>query len=119
MTIKTLKKYIFDNNKIEFILESIGCHHIKYNANKEFYSCGNYNGDNIGAINVRNNEYLNVVNWTRSKEFEESSDIITLTQYNKQCSFVDAVKYLYKILGLEYNHRKKQNKNEEKGKQYV
>ena len=113
MTIKTLKKHIFENNKIEFVLESIGCHHIKYNANKEFYSCGNYNGDNIGAVNVKNNEYLNVTNWTRSKEFDDCSDIITLTQYNKQCSFIDAIKYLYKLLGLEYNPRKAQKKKEE------
>jgi len=113
MTIKTLKKHIFENNKIEFILESIGCHHIKYNANKEFYSCGNYNGDNIGAINVKNNEYLNVTNWTRTEDFGECSDIITLTQYNKQCSFIDAVKYLYNLLGLEYSPSKANKKKEE------
>lgn len=114
MTIKTLKKHIFDNNKIEFVLENIGCHHIKYNANKEFYSCGNYNGDNTGAINVKNNEYLNVVNWTRAKDFGEGSDLITLTQYNKQCSFIEAVKYLYKILGLDYRPRKKKVVEEKK-----
>ena len=112
MTIKTLKKHIYENKKIEFVLESIGCHHIKYNANKEFYSCGNYNGDNVGAINVTNNEYLNVTNWTRAKEFDSCSDIITLTQYNKQCSFVDAVKYLYKLVGLEYNPRNVRDKKD-------
>lgn len=114
MTIKTLKKYIHENNKVEFVLDSIGCHNIKHHPNKDFYSCGNYNGDNIGAINVYNNEYLNVTNWTRTKEFDESSDIITLTQYNKQCSFVDAVKYLHSILGLEYSRTWKQQKKEKK-----
>lgn len=114
MTIKSLKKYIYENNKIEFVLDSIGCHHIKHHLNKDFYSCGNYNGDNIGAINVYNNEYLNVSNWTRPKDFDESSDIITLTQYNKQCSFVEAIKYLHSILGLEYNKTWKQQKKEKK-----
>lgn len=113
MTIKTLKKFIFDNNKVEFVLETIGCHHIKYHPNKEFYSCGNYNGDNIGAVNVKNNEYLSVINWTRTNEFKDGSDIITLTQYNKQYSFIDAVKYLYSILGLEYKPQIKQQKKKE------
>ena len=55
MTISELKEYIYKEGKIEYVLEEIGCHSIAYHSNKEFYSCGNYNGDNKGAINVRNN----------------------------------------------------------------
>lgn len=110
----SLKRYIYENNKIEYVLESIGCYNIKYHAVKGFYSCSNYNGDNPGAVNVKNNEYLNVVNWTRQKEFSEGSDIFDLVQYNKQCSFVKAVKYLHEILNLEYTPYKKQKKKEEK-----
>lgn len=98
----SLKKYIYENNKIEYILEEIGCNHIKYHPNKDYYSCSNYNGDNQGAINVKNNEYLNVINYTRTKEFEDNSDIITLVQYNKNISFVDAIKYIHKILDLPF-----------------
>ena len=90
----SLKKYIYDNQKIEFVLDEIGCKNIKYHDNKEFYSCSNYNGDNVGAVNVKNNQYLNVVNWTRQKEFDDNSDIITLVEYNKNISFLEAVKYL-------------------------
>lgn len=97
----SLKRYIYENKKIEYILEKIGCHNIAYHSMKEFYSCANYNGDNAGAINVKNNEYLNVVNWTRAKDFDDSSDLITLVQYNKQCSFFEAIKYLHEILGLK------------------
>lgn len=114
MTIKELKKYIFENDKIEFVLDSIGCHHIKYHPNKEFYSCANADGDNASAVNVRNNEYLNVTNWTRANEFDECSDIITLTQYNKKCSFIDAIKFLYDLLGLEYKPKKPAQKEEKK-----
>lgn len=114
MAIKTLKEFIFKNSKIEYVLESIGCHHIKYHSIKDYYSCGNYNGDNIAAINVYNNEYLNVTNWTRQKEFDDRSDIITLTQYNRQCSFIDAVKYLYKILGLKFKPGKRDKEKDEK-----
>ena len=110
----SLKKYIFENEKVEFVLEKIGCHNIKYHPIKEFWSCGNYNGDNTGAVNVKNNEYLNVTNWTREKEFDDNSDIITLVQYNKQCSFVEAIKYLHEILGLDYKWQKKPQKSPNK-----
>lgn len=110
----SLKKYIFENKKIEYILNEIGCRHIQYHPNKEFYSCSNYNGDNQGAINVRNNEYLGVINWTREKEFGDNSDIITLVQYNKSMSFVEAIKYLHKILDLPFEFKKKEEKQKKK-----
>jgi hypothetical protein len=37
MTISELKEYIYNNNKIEYVLENIGCHSIAYHPNKEFY----------------------------------------------------------------------------------
>ena len=58
MTTMELKKYIYENNKVEYILNDIGCTHIYYHSNKEFWSCCNYNGDNPSAVNVFNNEYL-------------------------------------------------------------
>ena len=114
MDVISLKKYIFEEKKIEYILEQIGCHSIVYHSNKEFYSCGNHNGDNKGAINVRNNEYLSVVNWTREKEFDDNSDIITLVQYNKDMNFCEAIKYIHKLLGLEYTYQTKSIKKENK-----
>lgn len=110
MTIGELKEYIYKNGKIEYILNEIGCHSIVYHPNKEFYSCANFNGDNKGAINVKNNKYLNVYNWTRTDYFKENSDIITLVQYNKNLSFIDAIKYLHKILGLPFEITKKEDK---------
>ena len=110
MTISELKEYIYNEQKIEYILEEIGCHSITYHPNKKFYSCGNYNGDNKGAINVKNNEYLGVINWTREKEFGDNSDIITLVQYNKNLSFIEAIKYIHEILGLPFEFKRKENK---------
>lgn len=103
-----LKKYIFEKDLVEFVLKAIGCHSVKYHPNKEFYSCANYNGDNVGAINVRNNKYLNVKNYTRENEFSDESDIISLVQYNRNCSFVEALKYLHGILGLKFKVTHKQ-----------
>ena len=110
----SLKKYIFENNKTEYILQEIGCNHIQYHPNKNYFSCSNYNGDNQNAINVKNNEYLNVINWTREKEFGDNSDIITLVQYNKGMSFVEAVKFLHRILGVPYEFKRKEEKVEKK-----
>lgn len=101
----SLKKYIFENNKVEYILQEIGCNHIQYHSNKEYYSCSNYNGNNQGAINVKNNEYLGVINWTREKEFGDNSDIITLVQYNKNMNFVEAIKYIHSILDLPFEFK--------------
>ena len=110
----SLKKYIFENNKTEYILREIGCNHIQYHPNKEYYSCSNYNGDNPSAINVKNNEYLGVTNWTRTKEFGDNSDIITLVQYNKNLSFIEAIKYLHKILDLPFEFKRKEDKPQKK-----
>ena len=108
----SLKKYIYENNKIEYVLQEIGCDNIKYHPNKDFYAASNFNGDNPGAINIKNCSQLWVTNWTRQNEFPEGSDIFNLVQYNKQCSFVESVKYLHKILGLDYSPYKKQEKKE-------
>lgn len=118
MTIGELKEYIYEYNKIEYILNEIGCHSIVYHPNKEFYSCGNYNGDNKGAVNVKNNEYLDVTNWTREREWQEkfgdNSDIITLVQYNKGLSFIDAIKYIHKILDLPFEFKRKEESQKKK-----
>lgn len=110
MTISELKKYIFKNEKIEYILNKINCYNIKYHPSKNYYSCSNYNGNNPTAVNVKNNEYLNVINWTRTEEFKEGSDIVTLVQYNKSMSFVEALKFLHKILDLPFEFKKQKSK---------
>ena len=103
MDTASLKEYIFKNKRVEFILEQIKCGNIKYHSIKDFYSASNWDGDNPSAINVYNDKYLMIRDWTRQSEFDDMSDIISLVQYNRKCSFVDAVKYLHKILGLNYS----------------
>lgn len=124
MDIVSLKKYIYRENKIEFILNEIGCHHIKYHSSKEYYSCGNKNGDNKAAINIKNNEYLNCVNYTREKYFQDGSDLITLVQYNKKLdnesfTFWDTIKYLHSILGLKLTYKKQEKKKEKIDPLYI
>jgi len=114
MTIIELKKYIYENNKIEYILEQIGCHHIKYH-NKGYYTCSNKDGDNKTAINVYNDENLNCVNYTRDIG-DKRANLINLVCFNMNLSFVQGIKYLHKLFGLknDYNKNKKQLQEENK-----
>lgn len=113
MDVISLKQYIFENGKVEFLLDKIGCKNIKYHIGKDYYSCSNYDGDNMAAINVKNNPYLNVVNWTR-KEFNERSDIISLVEYNKKITFSQAIKYIHTALGLKFEWKTPVKKKEVK-----
>ena len=124
MTVLELKKYIFQEGKIEFILNEIGCGHILYHPSKEYYSCSNCDGDNKAAINIKNNEYLNCKNYTREKYFDEKSDLLTLVQYNKHLkdknfSFYDTIKYLHKILRLPLTFKKEEKKKEKIDPLYI
>lgn len=114
MTISELKKYIFENNKIEYVLEQLGCHNIKYNSKNDYYSAAQPDGNNIAGANIRNNEYLDYWSYTRGVSFEDKQDLISLVEYVNKCSFVEAVKYLHKILGLDYKPGKREKKKEKK-----
>lgn len=100
-----MKKYIFENNKVELILEQIGCKNIVYHSAKDYYSCSNYDGDNKSAVVCYNTKYLSVRNYTRA-DFDSSSDIFTLIQYNRRCDFLSAVKWTHQVLGIEYSYDK-------------
>lgn len=104
MTTSELKAYIYNNEKVSFILEKLGCHHIKYRPAKNYFTCANAdNGDNPNAVLVYNNEYLKVVNFTRDlTKIDASPDIITLTRYYKKIDFRQAVKWLHNELDLKY-----------------
>lgn len=115
MTGLELKEYIFKNNKIEYILEKIGCHHIKYNKNKEYFTCGNVDGDNPSCVTVMNNKYIRVINYTRQEYFREDGefkpDIFMLVQYNlslnnRKFGFFETIKYLHNLFGLPLEFKK-------------
>lgn len=116
MTTYELKKYLSANNRLLLLLKDIGCHHIV--SHSGYISCGNIDGDNIGAINIYiDSNYLKVVNYTRSRYFDDSADIYTLVQYNRKKqgysgNFYDVIIYIHNLFGLDidnlYNHEKKE-----------
>jgi len=117
MTISELKEYIFKNNKIEYVLEKLNCHNIKYHEKHDYFSACFPDGDNPQGVNIRNNEYLNYRSFSRSVEYDDGKDIVDLIEYITKNNFADSVKYLHNILGLEYKWKRnlqKQKENNEK-----
>lgn len=102
MTVNELKKYIYDNHKIDFILDELGCSRIEYHPTKDYFSASFPDGDNPQGINIRNNEHLNYRSFSRSVSYDDNEDIISLVQYVRKCNFTEALKYIHTMLGLEY-----------------
>lgn len=110
MTISELKSFIYTNSKIDFILSSLGCGQIEYHLSKNYYSACFPDGDNPQGINIKNNQYLNYRSWSRNVSYDDHEDLISLVGYVKKCSFVDALKYLHSILGIDYKWSKQPEK---------
>lgn len=114
MTISELKEYIYKQNKIEYILKELGCHGVKYNRQKEYWSAAQPDGDNPMGVVIRNNEYLNYRSFSRGIDYEEGKDLISLTETIKKLSFIDTIKYLHKILELPFEFKKNEAKPKKK-----
>lgn len=118
MTINELKEYICDKEKIYKILDSIGCHHIVFHNNKNYYSCANPDGDNITAITVKLNHNLTIKNYTREVEFPEASDIFNLISYclklkNQKSNFYYTVKYVHDLFDLKFTIKNNPEKSKD------
>lgn len=105
MDTKELKTYIYENNYIANILESIGCHNIRYHSSGDYYTASNPDGDNKNAIIVYNNELLNAMNFTRNIDTNgRFLDIIDIVSYATGLSFVQSIKKIASEVGLSYYH---------------
>jgi DNA primase len=114
MTINELKEYIYEHNKIQDILEALGCHDIKYNAQKEYWSAAQPDGDNPQGVNIRNNKYLNYRSFSRGIDYEDGKDLISLVETIKKLSFIEAIKYLHKTLDLPFEFKRQEEKPKKK-----
>lgn len=105
LDVKELKNYIYENRYVEQILESIGCHHIKYHASNSYWTCANATGDNNGAIVLYNNEYLMCLNYTRQMiNGTRKTDIVDLVCYTKDLTFPQGLKFICEEIGMSYYH---------------
>lgn len=103
MEARTIKEYIYDNNKIEYVLEELGMHHIKWHNGGEYITCGMPDGDNPNSTTVYNDSFLGVVAYTRDiKDAYGISDIISLVTFVRQCFFTESINWLCEMFGLDY-----------------
>lgn len=113
MAIADMKKHMYDNAKIDFVLSELGCHNIKYHEKRDYYSASFPDGDNPQGINIRNNVYLNYRSFSRNVSYDDNKDIIDLTMYIRKCDFKEAVQFLHKLLGIKYTPgKRKQDKKD-------
>lgn len=109
MTSQELKEYIVDNNKVEFILENLGCHSIEFHPNKNYYSATQPNGgDNLMGVVIKNNCYLNYYSYSRNIHIDEKKDIFFLIQEVKGFTFGETMKYVHDLFGLKYTFKKEE-----------
>lgn len=104
MLVNELKEYIYENNKIEYILEQIGCTKIVYHSNHDYYSSCQADGDNEQGVNIRNCKYLNYRSFTRCVKYDDGKDLINLIQDTLNINFKQSIVYLHKILNLNYEY---------------
>ena len=99
---QALREHIIRNDLVPTILESLGCHSIKFHGT--YYSCTNIDGDNKNAVNVMLPS-LTVINYTRDLDSVSTHhDIFTLVQFYNHCNFFEAIKYICDCLGLSLYH---------------
>ena len=84
-----LKKYIYENNKIEYVLDSIGCTHIKFHDNKYggYYSAARPDGDNLSGVIINNNQWLNYGSFSKGVDIQDGHDIYYMLEREKKYKF--------------------------------
>ena len=87
MTSLELKQYIYDNKKIEYILEELGCKQIVFHPEKQFYSACQPDGNNSMGVVIKNCNNLNYYSYSRNIHIEEGKDIFNLIQNIKKMKF--------------------------------
>lgn len=105
MTVIDLKRYIFENEAIEYILTQLGCQKIQYHSKYDYYSATQPDGDNPQGVNIKNNQFLNYRSFTRNVDYSDNKDLITLIQNSQKIGFVSAIKWLHKILNLSFDYK--------------
>lgn len=105
MDVNRLKNTILESNKIEAVLEDIGCHNIQFHhgTSDNYYTCANKDGDNPTAITVYICPSLKTINYTRVLNAKkEEHDLLDLIMFNKKITFFECLKYLCDMCGMDY-----------------
>jgi len=104
-----LKQYIIENKYIYLILENLGLHSIKEYTKEYRSGLPNHNSKN--NVSIKKNT-LKITIFQSDSEIVRG-DLITLVMSIKNISFVEANKYLHKLLGLKYQYKNTKNKSKQ------
>lgn len=101
MDASELKTYIIENNKIEEVLISLGCHKLKKNNGE--IRCALPNHTNSTSVSVKLDTLSTTV---YSDDLSSKGDIFTFIMDLKDVKFYDAMKYLHETLNLDMSAKK-------------
>lgn len=100
MDSKTLKEYIYQNDLVENVLESLNIHSIRNHGH--YITCGFPDGDNPSALTIKVIPYLAIKSYTRPivnpRGFQ--TDIVDLVCFVKKLEPFKALLYLSEVCGL-------------------
>jgi DNA primase len=106
MDIRGLKEFLASEpEKIIYLLEEMGCHHIKQHSSfeEDYITFGNPDGDNQQACTIYLNQFLLTVNYTRQiSSSKQSSDFIDLVMFYKECGLFESLKWITKTADIDY-----------------
>lgn len=106
MDIKQLKNHLFQNKeKIVEILESLDFHHVEFHRghDSDYFTCGNFDGDNRQAITIYLNPSLLTINYTRTISNKQNSDFIDLVKFAKpDLNFFEVLKWISEKAGIDF-----------------
>ncbi len=105
-----LKEYIIENNKIDDILESLGCHKIKYHRKDEI-RCALPDHNNSTSVRVK---LPSLSIKTFDDDFTMSGDLYSFIMKLKNIKFYESIKLLHNFLNLKYNGYKEEKKDVQK-----
>jgi len=102
MTAQDIQEYIIINDKLEYILQELGCHNIKIHDNNRYITCSFPNGDAKKGMSIYI-ESLVIDSYTRNiKDKYGHSNLFTLVCFIKDLYFPFALKWLCETLGLDF-----------------
>lgn len=109
MDIKQLKNFLYENpEKLQFVLEESGFHHIKKHSGSgdSYFTMSNVDGDNPSAITIYISPSLLTIDYTREiSPDKNSADLIDLICYARGENLFENLKWISEKSGIGYYHK--------------
>jgi DNA primase len=107
MQIKNIKQFLYEHeDKIHFILEELGFHHIKKHCGQadDYLTFANFDGNNQTAVTLYLSPSLLCINYTREiSPDKHNADFIDLVNWaRKEKTFFENLEWITKIAEIDY-----------------